>query len=112
MLTNIVSAAANPNDPKLRDPRLLQIVLQEIQARKMFSFLGLSAQNFVAILKANGIAVDPALENPSSQRNFLGSTSDTFRIVATGRVGRIEKKVTAVVRYDDLLGKLLYWKED
>jgi len=112
MLTNIVSAAANPNDPKLRDPRLLQIVLQEIQARKMFSFLGLSAQDFVGILKANGIAVDPALENPSSQRNFLGSTSDTFRIVATGRVGRIEKKVTAVVRYDDLLGKLLYWKED
>jgi hypothetical protein len=26
-------------------------------------------------------------------------------------VGRIEKKVTAVVRYDDTLGKMLYWKE-
>ena len=25
---------------------------------------------------------------------------------------RIEKTLTAVVRYDDLLGKLLYWKED
>jgi len=111
MLTNILSAAANPNDPKLRDPRLLQIVLQEIQVRKMFSFLGLSAQDFVAILKGNGIAVNPALEN-ANQRNFLGSTSDTFRITATGRVGRIEKKLTAVVRYDDLLGKLLYWKED
>jgi general secretion pathway protein K len=112
MLTNILSAAANPNDPKLRDPRLLQIVVQEIQVRKMFSFLGLSAQDFVAILKANGIAVNPILDNASSPGNFLGATSDTFRITATGHVGRIEKKLTAVVRYDDLLGKLLYWKED
>jgi general secretion pathway protein K len=112
MLTNILSAAANPNDPKLRDPRLLAIVLQEIQVQKMFSFLGLSAQDFVGILTRNGIAVLPALQNPASPQNFLASTSDTFRITATGRVGRIEKTLTAVVRYDDLLGKLLYWKED
>ena len=44
--------------------------------------------------------------------NLFGSTSDTFRITATGRVGRIEKQITAVVRYDDGMGKLLYWKED
>ncbi|MFL5311793.1 MAG: general secretion pathway protein GspK [Myxococcales bacterium] len=112
MLTNILSAAANPNDPKLRDPRLLAIILQEIQVRKMFSFLGLSAQDFVGILKANGIRVNPVLENTSNPGNFLASTSDTFRITATGHVGRIEKTLTAVVRYDDLLGKLLYWKED
>ena len=112
MLTNVLSAAANPNDPKLRDPRLIAIVLQDIQVRKMFSFLGLSAQDFVGILKKNGIAVLPALDNPASPQNFLGSTSDTFRITATGRAGRIEKTLTAVVRYDDLLGKLLYWKED
>jgi general secretion pathway protein K len=111
-LTNVLSAAANPNDPKLRDPRLLSIILQEIQVRKMFSFLGLSAQDFIAILKANGIRVNPVLENPNNPANFLGSTSDTFRITATGRAGRIEKTLTAVVRYDDLLGKLLYWKED
>ena len=111
-LTNILSAAANPNDPKLRDPRLLAIILQEIQVRKMFSFLGLSAQDFIGILKANGIRVNPVLENTSNPGNFLASTSDTFRITATGRAGRIEKTLTAVVRYDDLLGKLLYWKED
>ncbi len=112
MLTNILSAAANPNDPKLRDPRLLAIILQEIQVKKMFSFLGLSAQDFLAILKANGIQVNPMLDNPASPSNFLVSTSDTFRITATGRAGRIEKTLTAVVKYDDLLGKLLYWKED
>lgn len=114
MLTNILIAAANPNDPALRDPRLLQTILQEIQLRKMFSFLGMSAQDFVSILRANGIRlrpeIDPALRgNPSS---LFGSTSDTFRITATGRVGRIEKQLTAVVRYDDALGKMLYWKEE
>jgi len=80
--------------------------------RKMFSFLGLSAQDFVGILKANGIQVNILVDNPTSPGNFLSSTSDTFRITATGRAGRIEKTLTAVVRYDDLLGKLLYWKED
>jgi general secretion pathway protein K len=114
MLTNILIAAQNPNDPALRDPRLLQTILQEIQLRKMFSFFGMSAQDFVSILQANGIRLRPEID-PRINGNagaFFGSTSDTFRIVATGRVGRIEKKLTAVVRYDDAMGKLLYWKED
>jgi general secretion pathway protein K len=114
MLTNILIAAQNPNDAALRDPRLLQTILKEIQLRKMFSFFGMSAQDFVSILAANGIRlrkeIDPRLGGNANQ--FFGSTSDTFRIVATGRVGRIEKSVTAVVRYDDSLGKMLYWKED
>jgi len=80
----------------------------------MFSFFGLSANDFVSILQANGIRLRPEIDtrqggNPT---NLFGSTSDTFRITATGRVGRIEKSVTAVVRYDDALGKMLYWKED
>jgi general secretion pathway protein K len=114
MLTNILAAVANPNDPALRDPRLLQTILQEIQLRKMFSFFGMSAQDFVGILQANGLRLRPEID-PKIQGNpttLFGSTSDTFRITATGRVGRIEKKVTAVVRYDDLLGKMLYWKEE
>ena len=114
MLTNILISAQTPSDPALRDPRLLETILQEIRVRKMFSFFGMSAQDFVSILQANGIRlrkeIDPRLGGNASQ--FFGSTSDTFRIVATGRVGRIEKRVTAVVRYDDSLGKMLYWKED
>jgi len=66
------------------------------------------------VLQANGIRVrqeiDPKLNGNAS--NFFSSSSDTFRITATGRMGRLEKKVTAVIRYDDSLGKLLYWKED
>src|SRR5262249_53670498 len=101
MMTNILIAAANPNDPALRDPRLLATILREIQLRKMFSFFGLSAQDFVSILKANGIRLTPQIDQTQggSPTNLFGSTSDTFRITATGRVGRIEKQITAVVRY-------------
>ena len=114
MLTNILIASANPNDPSLRDPRLLQTILQEIQLRKMFSFFGMSARDFVAVLSANGIRLRPQIDpkqggNPDT---FFSSASDTFRITATGRVGHVEKTLTAVVRYDDALGKLMYWKED
>jgi hypothetical protein len=56
--------------------------------------------------------VRPELQQANSPLNFLGDQSDTFRITATGRWGRVEKKITAVVHYDDLLGKLLYWKEE
>ncbi len=114
MLTNILIAAANPNDPSLRDPRLLQTILQEIQLRKMFSFFGMSAQDFVAILQANNIRVRPQIDpkQNGAANNFFSSTSDTFRITGTGRIGRIEKNLTAVIRYDDALGKMLYWKED
>ena len=114
MLTNILIAAAQPNDPALRDPRLLQTILQEIQLRKMFSFFGMSAADFVSVLQSNGIRLRPEIDPRinGNAANFFGSTSDTFRITATGRVGRIEKTLTAVIRYDDLLGKLLYWKEE
>jgi general secretion pathway protein K len=114
MLTNILIAAANPNDPSLRDPRLLNTILQEIQLRKMFSFFGMSADDFVSILVSNRIQLRPEIDARQGGKasNLFGSTSDTFRITATGRVGRIEKQVTAVIRYDDALGKMLYWKED
>ena len=110
--TNILIAADNPNDPRLRDPLLLSTIMQEIQLRKMFSFFGLSAQDFVGVLVANGIKVRPELLALNSPNNFLGDQSDTFRITATGQVGRIQRTITAVVHYDDLLGRLLYWKED
>jgi len=112
MVTNIVAAAANPNDPRLSDPRLLATIMQELQLRRMVSFFGLSVQDFIGTLTANGIAVRPELMQATNTNQFFTDTSDTFRIVATGRSGRIEKKITAVVRYDELLGKLLYWKEE
>ncbi len=112
IVTNIIASAANPNDPRLLDPRLIATVLQELNLRRMISFFGLAVSDFIGTLEANGIVVRPELKDPNNPGQFFGSTSDTFRIVGIGRVGRIEKHITAVVRYDDLLGKLLYWKEE
>ena len=112
MVTNILIAAQNPNDPALRDPLLIRTILQEIQLRKMFSFFGLSVTDFISVLQANRVLVRPELSQASSPNNFLGDQSDTFKITATGRVGHVEKKITAVVRYDELLGRLIYWKEE
>ncbi|MBS2024351.1 MAG: general secretion pathway protein GspK [Deltaproteobacteria bacterium] len=111
MMTNILIAAQNPTDPALRNPALLRTILQEIQLRKMFSFFGLTAQDFVSILKANGVLLRRDLDTPAGIANVFGDSVDTFRIVATGHVGSVDKKVMAIIRTDDLLGKLLYWKE-
>jgi general secretion pathway protein K len=76
------------------------------------SFLGLSVQSFVQVLTANGLPVNPFLTTPNSPNSYLGDTSSTFTIKAIGQVGDVESRITAVVRYDDNLGKLLYWRED
>ena len=110
MAVNIFIAARNPNDPMLQNPLLIQTILQEIRIRKLFSFFGLSLNDFLGILLANRVDVNPLAASAAS--GFLTDKSDTFRIVATGKVGRVEKKITAVVQYDEWLGKLSYWREE
>src|SRR5256885_16160458 len=71
----------------------LPIFLQEIQVRKMFSFLGLSAQDFLAILKANGIAVNPTLDNPTSPGKDRKSTRlNSSHLVISYAVFCLKKK--------------------
>jgi general secretion pathway protein K len=71
------------------------------------------AQDFnISILRTGSADAQIDANQGGNPNNLFGSTSDTFRITATGRVGRIEKQITAVVRYDDAMGKMLYWKED
>lgn len=111
MLVNILTAAENPNDPAILDPLRLQMVMEQIQMVRMFNFIGLSVQQFVAILQANGIRVKPVITANSAQNVFLGDRSSTFRIVATGEVGDVKRTITAVVRYDEGLGQVLYWNE-
>ncbi|HUB05482.1 MAG TPA: type II secretion system minor pseudopilin GspK [Myxococcales bacterium] len=116
-LTNVLVSLDTTRNPEvvqqlLGSPILLQTVLSEIQMLRMFSFLGLSVQSFVAVLTANGLPVNPFLTTPNSPNAFLGDTSQTFTIKATGQVGDVESRITAVIRYDDQLGKLLYWREE
>ncbi|MHB8420291.1 MAG: type II secretion system minor pseudopilin [Myxococcales bacterium] len=116
-LTNVLVSLDTTRNPEvvqqlLGSPMLLQTVLTEIQMLRSFSFLGLSVQSFVAVLTANGLPVNPFLTTPNSPNSFLGDTSQTFTIKATGQVGDVETRLTAVIRYDDNLGKLLYWREE
>lgn len=111
MLINIITAAENKNDPIFSDPVRLELLMQQIREARMFNFFGLSLRQFVALLQANGVAVEPAIVADSAQNNALGDRSTTFRIVATGEVGEVKRTITAIVRYDDGLGQVLHWKE-
>jgi general secretion pathway protein K len=33
-------------------------------------------------------------------------------VTVVGEAGSVQKKITAVIRLDDQLGKLVYWRED
>jgi general secretion pathway protein K len=94
------------------NPILLQTILTELQMLRSFAFIGISVSSFVAVLAANQLPVRPELTVANSPHAFLGDTSQTFKIEASGEVGDVQSRVTAVIRYDDNLGKLLYWKEE
>lgn len=111
MLVNILSAARNPNDPLLRDPARLQLIMEQIRLVKRFPFIGMSVGTFVSILEGNGIEVHPEVKANSASNGSIGDKSSTFRIVATGQAGRVTKTLTAVVRYDAGMGQVLYWSE-
>ena len=111
-LTNIMTAARNPMDPVLADPMRLQLIFSQLNLLRMFPFIGLSVGTFVAILEGNGVAVRPEIKSNNAQNIFLGDKSSTFRVVSVGEAGKVKKTLTAIIRYDQGLGQVLYWKEE
>jgi general secretion pathway protein K len=110
---NILAAAEQPDNPLLQNPQTLQLVLDQIEMARMFGpFMGLTVQQFVGILEGVGITVRPEIKHNPNANDFLGDQSQTFRIEAVGEVGDVTKKLTTVIRYDEGLGKLLYYRED
>ena len=49
--------------------------------------------------------------NPQGQR-FIGDKSQTYRVRVSGTAGDVTRTITAVIRLDDQLGRLVYWRED
>lgn len=109
-LMAIYMAAQNPLDPNLQNPLVIQQILHDLQMLKMFPGMGLTVQQFGAVLSANKITVDPSILSQSNVK--LSDRSETFSIHATGEVGKVQKKLTAVIRTDAGLGQLLYWREE
>jgi general secretion pathway protein K len=111
-LINIYVAAANPNDPMLQNPLVIQQILHDIQVSKLFAGMGMTVPQFIGILASNKVVVNPAYAAPNSPNSPFADKSDTFTIHATGEVGRVQKKLTVVVKTDSNLGQLLYWREE
>jgi general secretion pathway protein K len=114
MMYMAILSVADPTrpDPRLKDPVFMQEVVSRIQAARAFSFFGMSVADFVAVVEAAGIAVNPSIKaNPAGNR-LLGDKSSTFSIKSVGEAGSVQKTITAVIRLDDGLGRLLYWREE
>ena len=118
-----IRSIADPTkpDPRLNDPVFLDGIVQKIRAAKAMMPMGFSVQDFVTVVTAAGIAVNPQVTQRqgttgTTANTFLGDKSDTYRIVATGNAGDVERRVTAVIRLSDPtrdgLGRVLYWRAD
>lgn len=114
MMYMAVLSVADPNrpDPRLQDPVFVQELITRIRTARMFSFFGMSVQDFVAVVESVGVAVNPQLKANVAGNRLLSDKSQTFTIKSVGEAGDVQKTLTAVVRLDDALGKLLYWREE
>jgi general secretion pathway protein K len=113
MMLAVMSVAdpAHP-DPRLSDPVFVNELISRIRSARMFSFFGMSVQDFVAVVESAGIAVNPAVKSNVAGNRLVGDKSQTFTIKSVGEAGSVQKTLTAVVRLDDTLGRLLYWREE
>lgn len=114
MMAMAILSAADPArpDPRLKDPVFVQEVITRIRAARAFSFFGMGVADFVSAVESAGIAVNPQLKANVAGNRLLGDKSNTFSIKSVGEAGSVQKTITAVVRLDDGLGKLLYWREE
>jgi general secretion pathway protein K len=106
-----VADPARP-DPRLADPVFIDTLIQKIRAARMFAIFGMSALDFVNLVAASGVAVNPTIINNVQNQRYIGDKSSTFRISATGEAGDVRRTITAVIRLDDGLGRLVYWREE
>ncbi|MBN1203823.1 MAG: general secretion pathway protein GspK [Myxococcaceae bacterium] len=114
MMYMAILSVADPGrpDPRLQDPVFVQELITRIRSARMFSFFGMSVQDFVTVVEAAGIAVNPTIKANAAQNRLVGDKSQTFTIKSVGEAGSVQKTLTAVVKLDDQLGRLLYWREE
>jgi general secretion pathway protein K len=114
MYLAILSVAAPlPPDPRLQDPVFINELITRIRTARMFSFMGMSVRDFIAVVQSAGVNVNPSIAASTSNNSPLVSDkSNTFTIKSVGEAGSVQKTLTAVVKLDDSLGKLLHWREE
>lgn len=109
-----ILSVADPNrpDPRLANPLFVDQLIKQIKASQMFSFMGMSVVDFMNVVQAAGVPVNEGIRQNVQGNRFVSDKSSTYRISAVGEAGSVQKTVTAVVRLDDALGKLVYWREE
>lgn len=114
MMAVNVMLVADPiaRDPRLTDPIFMAEVIDRIRTARMFSFFGMSVADFVAIVESMGIRVNSLIKTNPKDNKFVSDKSSTYRIVSVGEAGAVQKTITTVVRLDDGLGRLVYWREE
>jgi general secretion pathway protein K len=119
MMYMAILSVADPTkpDPRLQDPIFIQELITRIRTARMFSFLGMSVGDFVGVVQSVGVPINPQVnpqvnQNAANNNRFVGDKSQTFTIKSVGEAGTVQKTITTVVKLDDQLGKLLYWREE
>ena len=114
MMGLAIMSVADPlkPDPRLQDPVFLNELITRIRSARMFSFFGMSVQDFVAVVESAGVPINAQVKSNVAGNRFVGDKSQTFTIKSVGEAGSVQKTLTAVVRLDDSLGRILYWREE
>ncbi len=114
LLELAIRSVADPSrpDPRLSDPLFIDTLIKKIRAARVFALFGMSALDFVNIIAAAGVAVNPAIANNVQNQRFIGDKSSTYRVSVTGQAGDVTRTLTAVIRLDEGLGRLVYWREE
>ena len=99
-------------DPRLQDPLFIDTLIKKIRTARVFAMFGMSVTDFVNIVQSAGIATNSTITNNVQNNRYIGDKSNTYRIQVTGEAGDVTRTITAVIRLDDGLGRLVYWKEE
>ncbi|MBL8912441.1 MAG: general secretion pathway protein GspK [Archangium sp.] len=114
LLEVAIRSVADPlrPDPRLADPIFMDTLIKKIRAARLFALFGMTAADFVNIVAAAGIPVNAAIQNNVQGNRFISDKSLTYRLRVTGSAGDVTRTITAVIRLDDGLGRLVYWREE
>ncbi len=99
-------------DPRMADPIFMDTLIKKIRAARVFALFGMSTSDFINIVTASGIPVNASIQNNVQANRFIGDKSTTYRVRVTGSAGDVTRTITAVIRLDDTLGRLVYWREE
>jgi general secretion pathway protein K len=116
LIAAILTVFQNPQ-AVMAQPVVLQEIINALRLQRQFSVMGMSVKDFVATVQqvaGNRFPIKPALANAQANSNNgpLTDKSETYSITSVGEAGSVQKTIHAVVRLDDSLGKLLYWREE